>query len=162
MPEQGSKREGPRTVAVVGCGVIGLPTALLLAQAGNRVIGVDIDQRRVEQITSWQLPYVGPSMRSVMADPATRSRLSAQRAMPQADVYIIAAPTPLKPGQQACDLGAVEDAVREVATRLRPGGLVILESTVPPRTCVETGGDGLRLEAYRLLVGILSLQPTLM
>jgi len=137
MPVNSGTISGPATIAVVGCGVIGLPTALLLARAGYQVIGVDIDEHRLKQINDWQLPYVGPSMRAVIADAGTRERLSAQKEMPAAEVYIIAAPTPLKPGTRECDLSAVITATKAVAQRIQAGGLVILESTVPPQTCTS-------------------------
>jgi UDP-N-acetyl-D-mannosaminuronic acid dehydrogenase len=124
-----------RDIALIGCGVIGLPTALLLARAGHRVIGVDIDPRVVESINSWQFRDLEPEMQGVAAEPGTRERFSGSLEMPEADVYMIAAPTPLDHDNLRCDFGAVDSVVAAMLPRLRPGNLIILESTVPPLTC---------------------------
>jgi UDP-N-acetyl-D-mannosaminuronic acid dehydrogenase len=125
----------PRHIAVVGCGVIGLPTALLLARAGHQVTGVDIDPRVVDAINSWNLPLSGePELFEVAAEQGTRERLCGSLTMPPAEVYMIAAPTPLDERKKVCDMRAVDSAVRNVIPTLSEGSLLILESTVPPLT----------------------------
>ena len=140
----------PRHIAVVGCGVIGLPTALLLARAGHRVTGVDIDERVVDAINTWRLPLSGePELVEVAAEPGTRERLSGSLTMPQADVYMIAAPTPLDERKKVCDMRAVDLAVRNVVPTMTEGSLLILESTVPPLTTRDFVAPLLREQGWQ-------------
>jgi UDP-N-acetyl-D-mannosaminuronic acid dehydrogenase len=134
----------PRQVALIGCGVIGLPTALLLAQAGHRVCGVDINPQVVRSINDWTLELLEPELREVAAEPGTRERFSGSLVMPQADVFIIAAPTPLDHENKTCDYGAVDAVVSALLPQLRKGNLILLESTVAPLCCRERIAPKLR------------------
>ncbi|KQP73837.1 UDP-N-acetyl-D-mannosaminuronic acid dehydrogenase [Microbacterium sp. Leaf288] len=121
------------TVAVVGMGYIGLPTAVMLAAQGTQVIGVDVNQRTVEMVARGELPFVEPDLETSLSGVVARGRLTATTEMPEADAYIIAVPTPFQPDHTA-DLGYVQAAVADVAPRLHPGAIVVIESTSPPGT----------------------------
>jgi UDP-N-acetyl-D-mannosaminuronic acid dehydrogenase len=125
----------PRDVALIGCGVIGLPTALLLAQAGHNVTGVDIDEAVVRSINDWSLELLEPELREVADEPGVRGRFRGSREMPGAEVFIIAAPTPLLHETKTCDYQAVDSVVAAMLPRLRKGNLILLESTVAPLCC---------------------------
>jgi UDP-N-acetyl-D-mannosaminuronic acid dehydrogenase len=122
-----------KTVAVVGLGYIGLPTAAVLASHGYRVIGVDTNPHVVAAVNAGQVPFVEPDLDVAVAGAVSRSWLSAQAQMPHADVYIVAVPTPFKADHQP-DLSFIEAAARAIAPVLRGSELVILESTSPPGT----------------------------
>ena len=120
-------------IAVVGLGYIGLPTAAALAARGRRVIAVDIDPIRVETINRGESPVVEPDLAAAVSHAVQRGVLHAQTEMPVAGTYVIAVPTPLTRDHGA-DLDFVRAAVSAIAPALRPGAVVILESTSPPGT----------------------------
>lgn len=122
-----------RTVCVVGLGYIGLPTAVVLAQAGHRVIGVDVSDHRINLINQGALPFHEQGLETALEEVVATGALVAQRDVPAADVYIIAVPTPFAAGHRA-DLSYIEAAGRAIAPLLSHDGLVILESTSPPGT----------------------------
>lgn len=122
-----------RTVAVVGLGYIGLPTAAVLATNGVQVIGVDVRADVVDAVNRGEVPFVEPDLSVVLAGAVTQGRLSAQLAMPRADMYVVAVPTPFREDKSA-DLSYVDAAVDAIAPQLVGGELVILESTSPPGT----------------------------
>ena len=121
------------TVAVVGLGYIGLPTAAILAGKGLKVVGVDVNASTVEAVNDGRVPFVEPDLGVHVAGAVSQGYLRAQESMPEADAYIVAVPTPFKADKTA-DLIHVEQAARSIAARIRPGNLVILESTSPPGT----------------------------
>jgi UDP-N-acetyl-D-mannosaminuronate dehydrogenase len=140
-----------RVISVIGLGTVGLPTALLLAQAGITVIGVDVQRSLLEALMSFQLPpqQKDPDglLQELLNDPVVQRNFSVNLEPQTADVFIVAVPTPLKklPSNQQplvtcdreADLSMVESAVEALTPKLRPGNLVIIESTVPPKTCRE-------------------------
>ena len=119
------------TVAVIGLGYIGLPTAAVLAQAGKTVIGVDINEPNVKLINSGTVPFVEEGLETVLAGVVAQGKLSAQLETPEADAYIVSVPTPFK-GDHEADLSYIEAAARGIAPKLKGGELVVLESTSPP------------------------------
>ncbi|MEE1650734.1 UDP-N-acetyl-D-mannosamine dehydrogenase [Brachybacterium sp. J144] len=119
------------TVAVIGLGYIGLPTAAVLAQAGKTVIGVDIKQSNVDAINAGKVPFVEEGLETVVAGTVAQGKLSAQTETPEADAYIVSVPTPFK-GDHDADLSYIEAAARGIAPKLTGGELVVLESTSPP------------------------------
>ena len=119
------------TVAVIGLGYIGLPTAAVLAQAGKTVIGVDIKQSNVDAINAGTVPFVEEGLETVVAGCVARGKLSAQTGTPAADAFIVSVPTPFK-GDHDADLSYIEAAARNIAPMLTGGELIVLESTSPP------------------------------
>ncbi|TXJ04486.1 MAG: hypothetical protein E6Q27_07935, partial [Aeromicrobium sp.] len=118
-------------ICVVGLGYIGLPTAVVLAQAGQEVIGVDKVPAVVDEINAGRLHFVEPGLEEVLAKVVSDGALVATTTPTNADVYIIAVPTPITTDNRA-DLSYVEAASREIAPVLSGGELLILESTSPP------------------------------
>ncbi|WP_433013981.1 UDP-N-acetyl-D-mannosamine dehydrogenase [Kribbella sp. CA-294648] len=122
----------PRIV-VLGLGYIGLPTAVVLARAGCRVTGVDLDQSKVEAVNNGALPFVEPDLDYVLRDVVASGALDATTETPAAEAYIVAVPTPFLEDKTA-DLSYVLSAARAIAPKLTGGELIILESTSPPGT----------------------------
>ena len=120
-------------IAVVGLGYIGLPTATVLATRGIQVVGVDVNSRIVEAISRGETPFIEPDLAVAVSGAVAMGRLSVARDMPEADAFIIAVPTPFNPDHTA-DLSYVQAAAEQVATKLKPGDIVVLESTSPPGT----------------------------
>lgn len=119
------------SVAVIGLGYIGLPTAVVLAQAGKSVIGVDVKESTVDAINASTAPFVEEGLETVLAGTVAQGKLRAQTATPEADAYIVSVPTPFKSDHEA-DLSYIEAAARGIAEKLNGGELIVLESTAPP------------------------------
>jgi len=119
-------------VSVLGLGYIGLPTALLFASAGYEVVGIDVNEQKVRMLNSGQLPFQEPGLGELFEKAKNNFRASTQ--VEESDVFLIAVPTPLDEHTKAADLKYVKSAAEMIWPHLRKGNLVILESTVPPRT----------------------------
>lgn len=119
------------TVAVIGLGYIGLPTAAVLATHGADVIGVDVNASTVGAVNRGEVPFVEPDLSVSVAGAVSQGRLRAQVETPEADVYIVAVPTPFQ-DDHAADLSYIDAAADAIAPQLRGDELVILESTSPP------------------------------
>lgn len=120
-------------LVVVGMGYIGLPTATVLATRGVQVTGVDVNPRIVETISRGEAPFIEPDLAVAVSGAVAMGRLSMSREIPEADAFIIAVPTPFNEDHTA-DLSYVKTAAEQVAAKLRPGNIVVLESTSPPGT----------------------------
>jgi UDP-N-acetyl-D-glucosamine dehydrogenase len=142
-------------VAVIGLGYVGLPLATAFARAGFPVVGLDVDDRKVRTIQGShprfaRVPATGPSggtgyspVDEVPGDTLTeltrdgRLRATTDPALlAEADVALICVPTPCTKGKQP-DLSCVIHAADQIRDHLRPGQLVILESTTYPGTTQE-------------------------
>lgn len=119
------------TVAVIGLGYIGLPTAAILAANGIRVVGVDVNEKTVEAVNRGEVPFVEPDLGVHVAGAVSQGNLTASAHTPKADAYIVAVPTPFRDDRSA-DLSYIEAAALQLAPQLSGGELVILESTSPP------------------------------
>ncbi len=125
------------TVVVVGLGYVGLPLAMRAAQVGHRVIGFDVDTARVKLLEAGE-SYIedvpSAELRQVL-DSGAFLPSSDERSCAGYDVAVVAAPTPLRDGLP--DLTYLEEASRSLARHLRPGGVVVIESTSYPGTTQE-------------------------
>lgn len=120
-------------VSVIGLGYIGLPTAAVLASAGHEVVGVEINAGVVDTVNRGEIHIVEPDLDGLVRGAVLSGRLRAVRNAEPSDAFIIAVPTPFK-GDHQPDLTYLEQAARSIAPHLRPGALVILESTSPVGT----------------------------
>jgi UDP-N-acetyl-D-glucosamine dehydrogenase len=125
------------SVAVLGQGYVGVSLACAAAEAGFRVTGIDTDEARVADLAAGLLVVPGVNERGFQAGVATgRITFTTDPQMLGAsDVVLICLPTPVR--DHSPDLSFVERGCREVATRLSPGTLVVLESTTYPGTTEE-------------------------
>ena len=123
-------------ICVIGLGYIGLPTASMLANHGYRVVGVDIDRERVKSIEEGSLNIVEPGLKTLVSGAINSGNLKVKTTPEDADAYIICVPTPVKweNNLPKCDLSYVYNAIESIKPHLNDGNLIIIESTVPPRT----------------------------
>lgn len=133
LSEWGFSLNAIETVAVIGLGYIGLPTAAILAGNGIHVIGVDVNPDTVESVNRGEVPFVEPDLASYVAGAVSQHKLSASAGTPVAQAYIVAVPTPFNADHTA-DVTYIKAAARGIAPQLVGGELVILESTSPPGT----------------------------
>lgn len=121
---------------MVGLGYIGLPTAALLATKGNRVFGVDLNTHAVETINSGRIHIVEPDLDEFVRTAVASGHLTASNQPQPADVFMICVPTPFHEGGEVPqpNIDFVLAAARSIAPFVKPGNLVILESTSPVGT----------------------------
>lgn len=124
-----------KKICVYGLGYIGLPTACLLATHGYQVIGFDIKKETVEKINHGETPFNEVGLEKLLENALSKGSFSADIKPVASNNYIIAVPTPLNRDSRVADLNQVKVAARSIACFLKQGDLVILEATVPPRTC---------------------------
>jgi UDP-N-acetyl-D-glucosamine dehydrogenase len=125
-------------VGVIGLGYVGLPLAVEFARQGFHVTGFDVDESKTTRINAGT-SYIPDVSESDLAEVVRAGRLSAttdMRRLADMDVIDIAVPTPLRKTRDP-DLSYVVKAVEAVAATLKPGQLVVLESTTYPGTTDE-------------------------
>jgi len=125
-----------KTVCVLGLGYIGLPTASMFATHGLRVIGVDINSYIVQVLNGGSIHIEEVGLQALFREAIASGNLLVRCAPERADVFIVAVPTPIYPDKTA-DMRAVILATGSLVPYLRPGNLVVLESTSPPCTTVD-------------------------
>jgi UDP-N-acetyl-D-glucosamine dehydrogenase len=122
-------------VGVVGLGYVGLPLVQAFVDAGFRTLGFDVDQTKIDRLRAGQ-SYIGhlPSewLASCISE-ETFEPTADMRRLADADVVIICVPTPLNDSRDP-DLSYIESTARQIAAVLRPGQLIVLESTTYPGT----------------------------
>lgn len=119
-----------KTACVVGLGYIGLPTSAVLASCGVRVYGFDVKEDVCAMINRAEIHITEPGLDELIQDVVGAGRFTAHSEPCVADVFIIAVPTPCH--EEKADMSFVESATAAIASYLRPGNLVVLESTSPP------------------------------
>lgn len=125
-------------IGIVGLGYVGLPLAVEFARAGMRVVGIDVDHHRVAEIGAGR-SYIPDVSSAVLQDLVKRGSLRATVEFPmlaEADAVVICVQTPFTATKEP-DLRFVVAALGEVANRLHPGELVVLQSTTYPGTTEE-------------------------
>ena len=126
-----------KEVVVIGQGYVGLPLAVRAVEVGHSVTGVDLDERRASALAAGA-SYVEDISSTRLAETGATGRYrvtSDYGSLGTWDVAVITVPTPLHESRP--DLRFVEDACRSIATSLRRGCLVVLESTTYPGTTEE-------------------------
>lgn len=118
-------------VCVLGLGTIGLPTAVMFASCGDRVVGVDTNAVVRNSVNAGEIGTEEPGLQELLRQVLAAGRLVASDTVLEADAFVVAVPTPLTPDHRP-ELSNVVEACGMVAARLRPGNLVVVESTVPP------------------------------
>lgn len=119
-----------KKICVMGLGYIGLPTASLLATKGFQVQGVDVNENAVEMINSGKVHIYEPDLDILVKAAVQSGKLKASLKPEEADIFILAVPTPFK-DEHKPDLTYVESAARTIAPVIKNGDIVILESTSP-------------------------------
>jgi UDP-N-acetyl-D-mannosaminuronic acid dehydrogenase len=123
-------------ICILGMGYIGLPTAGILATRGFQVLGVDVHAKVVQTINEGKIHITEPDLDLFIKAAVGSGKLRAALQPEPSDVFIIAVPTPFG-AEHRPDMSHVEAASRAIVPVLRPGNLVILESTSPPETCTR-------------------------
>ncbi len=122
---------------MIGCGYLGAVHAAAMAELGHDVVGIDVDQAKIDALSVGQAPFFEPGLPEILASATATGRLRFSTRMEDAkgsQVHFIAVGTPQKRGSYAADLTYVNGAVRDLIPFLSPGDLVVGKSTVPVGT----------------------------
>lgn len=125
-------------IGVIGLGYVGLPLALAAARVGFRVCGFDINEGRVAEVNAGRSPLKhigGAAILAARQSNALEATVDFGR-LPEADAVLICVPTPLGPHMEP-DLSYIISTCQRIAAVLRPGQLIVLESTTYPGTTQE-------------------------
>ena len=152
MDLAGKINNGSAVVGVIGLGYVGLPLLNAFHQAGHRVIGFDIDIRKIQMLKKGEnyLKHLGETLLRSMLSSGRFDATSDAARMGECDVLISCVPTPLGPHLEP-DLSFIEKTTDDIAKTLRAGQLIILESSTYPGTTREVMLP--RLEARGLKCG---------
>jgi UDP-N-acetyl-D-mannosaminuronic acid dehydrogenase len=140
-------------ISIIGLGRVGLPTAVIFASKGYKVVGVDVDIDKVRAVNNGKCYIREPGLDVLLREAVSKGFLKATtntlEAVNESEAVIITVPTPVRDG--VIDLSYLRGALEAVQEGLRRGLLVVVESTVPPGTTVGfvkpfLEGPGFRVE----------------
>lgn len=123
-------------ICVVGLGYIGLPTAVMFANHGYEVHGVDVNQKAVDMLSDGQIHIEEPFLQDYLNKALEKGTFSVSTNPAEADMFIIAVPSPIAEDKTA-NMDYIRAATESIVPFLKKGDLVVLESTVPPRTVLD-------------------------
>jgi UDP-N-acetyl-D-glucosamine dehydrogenase len=134
----GKIKDGRARIGIIGLGYVGLPLALRFHDEGFRVLGFDLDPRKIKLLASGKgyIKHIAAARISALPKSGRFEATADFRRLKEADAVIICVPTPLDANKQP-DMSFIEATSNDVAGRLRPGQIVSLESTTYPGTTRE-------------------------
>ncbi len=125
-------------IVVIGTGYVGLVTGVSLAEMGNRVTCLDIDEAKVAALNAGELPFYEPGLSEIVTRNRAAGRLTFSTdyasAIPSAQVCFLALPTPSSE-EGACDISYVLSAAATIAPLIKDYMVIVVKSTVPVGTC---------------------------
>ncbi|GAB4253024.1 MAG: nucleotide sugar dehydrogenase [Thermoleophilia bacterium] len=128
-------RDRSAVIGIIGQGYVGLPLSLLFCEEGFAVIGFDVDPAKVDALRRGEsyIRHIGPERVRAAAESGRFQPTVDFDRLPECDAVLICVPTPLGPHREP-DLSYVHDTTRRISRALRPGQLIVLESTTYPGT----------------------------
>ncbi|HET6270665.1 MAG TPA: nucleotide sugar dehydrogenase, partial [Arthrobacter sp.] len=127
-------------ISVVGCGYLGAVHAACMAKLGHDVVGIDVDESKVAQLSAGQAPFYEPVLDDLLSELEQSGRLrftTDMAAARGAEVHFICVGTPQKRGENGADLRFVDAAVASLAAYVAPGDVIAGKSTVPVGTAAR-------------------------
>lgn len=127
-------------ISVIGCGYLGAVHAACMAKLGHEVVGIDVDERKVNDLSAARAPFYEPGLESLLQEVQRTGRLSFTTEMSAASgssVHFICVGTPQKHGENAADLTFVDGAVHALLPYLSDNDIVVGKSTVPVGTAAR-------------------------
>ncbi len=128
-------------ISVIGTGYLGATHAACMAELGFDVVGVDVDEAKIQQLQRGEVPFFEPGLEPLLRKHVENGNLAftthLHEAAAWADVHFVCVGTPQRPGGLSADTGYVEAAVDGLAPHLRPGAVVVGKSTVPVGTAAR-------------------------
>lgn len=122
-------------ICVIGLGYIGLPTSAMFASHNCDVVGVDVSDSIVDTLNQGLIHIAEPGLQDVIKRAVENGKFMASLQPEKADTFIVAVPTPnLDDEYMSCDLTYVIAAVKSITPYLEKGNVVIIESTIAPKS----------------------------
>lgn len=122
-------------LCTVGLGYIGLPTSIMFAKYGVDVVGVDIRPDVIDSLNSGRIHIEEPGLQDALTEVIANGKFKASLAPEKSDAYIVAVPSPnMEDEHKSCDLTYVLSAVNNILPLLEKGNVLIIESTIAPRS----------------------------
>ncbi|WP_026530879.1 UDP-glucose dehydrogenase family protein [Haematomicrobium sanguinis] len=124
-----------KTISVIGTGYLGATHAVCMAELGHRVVGIDVDERKISDLANGKVPFHEPGLPTLLDRNIERGTLTfttnLAEGVADADVHFITVGTPQKAGETSADMSFVIEAVENVARSMTHSGLIVGKSTVP-------------------------------
>jgi UDPglucose 6-dehydrogenase len=124
-------------ISVIGCGYLGAVHAACMAKLGHEVVGIDVDDRKIAELSNATAPFYEPGLEELLRDVQDTGRLTFTTDMSAAagsDVHFICVGTPQKKGENGADMTYVDAATVALLPHIAPGNIVVGKSTVPVGT----------------------------
>ncbi|AKS70272.1 UDP-N-acetyl-D-mannosamine dehydrogenase [Staphylococcus schleiferi] len=138
-------------LTTIGLGYIGLPTSIMFAKHGVEVLGVDINPQAVASLNQGQIHIEEPGLQEAYEAVLEKGNFKASQTPEEADVFIIAVPTPNNDDTyESCDISIVMRALESIIPYLKTGNTVIVESTIAPRTIDDHVKPFLEQQGYTI------------
>jgi UDPglucose 6-dehydrogenase len=141
MDTENALGEGPPRLTVIGTGYLGATHAVCMAVQGYEVLGVDVDQSKIDRLTSGEVPFFEPGLPELLTKALESGRLRFTTSFAEAaefgDVHFICVGTPQMAGSHAADVSYVYNATSELARHLHRRALIVGKSTVPVGTAAD-------------------------
>ncbi|MBT2515736.1 UDP-glucose/GDP-mannose dehydrogenase family protein [Arthrobacter sp. ISL-30] len=127
-------------ISVIGCGYLGAVHAACMAKLGHEVVGIDVDEQKIANLSEATAPFYEPGLEDLLRDVQETGRLKFTTDISAAagsSVHFICVGTPQKKGENGADLRFVDASAEALAPYLAPGDLVVGKSTVPVGTAAR-------------------------
>lgn len=127
-------------ISVIGCGYLGAVHAACMAKLGHEVVGVDVDEGKISELSSARAPFFEPGLEELLREVQSTGRLTFttdMSAVKGSSVHFICVGTPQKKGENGADLAYVDAAANELIPYLDEGDVVVGKSTVPVGTAAR-------------------------
>lgn len=127
-------------ISVIGCGYLGVVHAVCLAKLGHRVIGIDVDARKIQMLLAGQAPFFEPGLPELLQEALDVAALKFSTDIADAkgaEAHFLCVGTPQRKGEYAADMSHVDSAFTSLLDFLEPGNVVIGKSTVPVGTAAR-------------------------
>lgn len=122
-------------ICTIGLGYIGLPTSIMFAKHGVEVVGVDVKQSVIDSLNGGQIHIEEPGLQEALEEVLKKDAFKASLTPEKADAFIISVPTPNHNDEyKSCDLSYVLSGVKSVLPYVEKGNVIIVESTIAPRS----------------------------
>lgn len=134
-------------VNVIGLGYIGLPTALIMAESGTKVVGTDNNSKVVNDLKAGKISFSEDGIEELFYG-ALKKGIEFSTEYQKADIYIVAVPTPYIKHSKKVDTAYIMDAVSHILEVCESGAVIVIESTVSPGTISKSVRSFIEEEGY--------------
>jgi UDPglucose 6-dehydrogenase len=132
-------------VVVIGTGYLGATHAVAMSKLGHEVLGVDIDEAKIDRLNRGEVPFYEPGLEPLLAQELASGRLRFTTSFAEVgqfgEVHFVCVGTPQKKGEYAADMTYVDAAFAALVATVAPGATIVGKSTVPAGTAARLVGS---------------------